>query len=55
MLTILVAVVLSISATVLLGGAVSFREDPPCAACPTEEPVVADTGCGGPCCGEPGK
>lgn len=46
-LTILVAVVLSVSATMLLGGSASFRPD--------AAPANAQGGCGGGCCGDQGK
>ena len=45
--TILVAVVLSVTATLLLGGASSFRPESPAAA--------SAGGCGGGCCGDQGK
>jgi len=50
--TVLAAIVLSVTATLLLGGSGSFLADPAPAA--VGVPAGAD-GCGGGCCGERGK
>jgi hypothetical protein len=50
--TLLAAIVLSVTATLLLGGSGSFLADPAPAA--VGAPADAE-GCGGGCCGERGK
>jgi hypothetical protein len=45
--TVLVAIILSVTATLLLGGSSSFR--------PESQAASSAGGCGGGCCGDKGK